>query len=307
MNVRILYVALTVALLAVSSACTDAERCERGMKDCACLDDAPACRTGLSCEDGVCVEGGGGGASGTSGSGGSGGTGPRDAGAPPDVDCDARTVAGACLAFCEAFCENQERFCYESACTPDDCRPGGQVVDICTSRCSNASDMDDRIACAKSLCEDQIDEDLACDDFGVEVASPRTYETLCFDLDPTCVQKAEIGCSNVCGTANKVGGDLSKNGICEDGHEPDSVSGACSRGTDCEDCGAHPCAAAGKACVNHGDCCGFYGPGALCVDPDGPSGEEDPFCLPTCDADNPCPTGFRCSPTTGASDVCVPR
>lgn len=302
MNVRHAYAALS-ALLSFTAAlllaaCTDAEKCERGREGCACIDSRPpSCLTSnLSCEDGVCVDDGGGG--GVTDDGGM----PvdRDAGPPPEIECgDGETLEESCTLFCEAFCQNQERFCVSSKCQPEDCEEGGQVVSVCTSRCSN-------VACATSLCEDQIDDELTCDDYGVEITEEGTYETLCFDLDPLCVQKAEIGCSDVCGSNDKVGGDYTQNGICEDGKQGDSSSSRCNRGTDCSDCGPHPCAPAGEACVNHGDCCGFYGVGALCVDPDGREGPEAPYCLPTCNDDNPCPEGFRCNPTTGQSEVCVP-
>jgi len=301
MNVRLAYAMGCALFAALLSGCSDAGKCERGTEGCACAETAPPCRSGLSCSNDVCIDNGGG-----DGDGDGDGDGPPDAGPPPDVDCDSDTVEEACTAFCEAFCENQERFCRTSRCVPEDCEEGGQVLGICMSRCSSAGGEDDQLACAQQTCEDQVAEDLTCGDFGVEVSNPRKYETLCFELDPRCVQKPEIGCTDVCGSNNKVGGDLCDNGFCEDGHEPDSVSGACSRGTDCTDCGPHPCAPTGETCVNHGDCCDFYGDGALCVDPDGPTGSADPFCLPTCTATNPCPTGYRCNPTSRPdTSVCV--
>lgn len=114
----------------------------------------------------------------------------------------------------------------------------------------------------------------------------------------------EPGCSDVCGSEAGVGGDLADNGMCEDGRE-DAVSSACARGTDCTDCGPFQCIGAGGQCSNHGDCCGFEGSGALCVDPDGANGNEPPTCAPSCDAERPCPEGFACRATTTATNLCV--
>jgi hypothetical protein len=59
--------------------------------------------------------------------------------------------------------------------------------------------------------------------------------------------------------------------------------------------------------VNHGDCCGFFGTGALCVDPDGEQGPEAPYCLLRCNEEEECAADFRCVGTDGAGSVCVPR
>ena len=40
----------------------------------------------------------------------------------------------------------------------------------------------------------------------------------------------------------------------------------------------------------------------------GAEGDMEPFCLPTCTPENPCPEGFRCNPTSDPNrDVCVPK
>jgi len=116
---------------------------------------------------------------------------------------------------------------------------------------------------------------------------------------------ADPGCSDVCGSEAGMGGDLADNGMCEDGRD-DAVASSCPRGTDCTDCGPFQCVRAGGECVNHGDCCGFSGPGALCVDLDDPNGGEPPVCSPSCDAERPCPEGFACRDTTTGTSQCVP-
>jgi hypothetical protein len=197
------------------------------------------------------------------------------------------------------FCYNQIRFCGASECLPEDCEENGDVLSACL-QCTNVS-------CATQLCRDQTDPELVCNDFGSEDDDDglRIYQTFCIERDPLCVQKAEIGCSDVCGSdSNNTNGEYAGNGICEDGHA-EAQSSICDRGTDCTDCDPHPCKPAGGDCVNHGDCCGFYGVGALCVDPDGENRPMTPVCFPTCDEENPCPSGFQCRPTTGARDVCV--
>ena len=178
---------------------------------------------------------------------------------------------------------------------PADCDPGGQVYDVCMGTCDGDAD------CASDLCEGQ--QDIACEAFGVEVEGK--FESFCLDADPTCVVAPALGCSDVCGSAEGVGGDFVDNGMCEDGRT-EAVSAVCARGTDCTDCGPFVCSPAGGECENHGDCCGFESePGALCVDPDGTSGPGSAICLPNCDEEHECPTGFRCNPTTGDRDVCV--
>lgn len=156
----------------------------------------------------------------------------------------------------------------------------------------------DSVDCAHDRCVEQ--NVAACATFGYE-ANDGSFVSACLNDDPSCVLKPELGCSNVCGSDDGVGGQLVGNGQCEDGHE-DSSSSVCDRSTDCEDCGPHPCAPAGGTCTNHGDCCGFYGPGALCVSimPSAPA-----VCFVTCDDTQQCPPGFRCNPTSGDSSVCV--
>jgi hypothetical protein len=294
MNVRQLLCAHLTLLVLTLTGCTDAGKCERGLEDCACLDDE--CASGLSCVDDVCVDNGGGG----DGDGDGDGDGePRDAGPTPDVDCDGDSVRDVCDQFCEVFCYNQIRFCGASECLPEDCEEAGIVLDACLG-CDNLS-------CATQLCRDQIDPEYACNDYGTEktIEGVRTFQTFCLDRDPLCVQHSEIGCSDVCGSdSNNTNADYVDNGVCEDGHA-EAQSSACDRGTDCTDCEPHPCGQAGADCVNHGDCCGFYGVGALCVDPDGETKPKTPVCFPTCDEANPCPSGYMCNPTTGARDVCV--
>jgi hypothetical protein len=210
------------------------------------------------------------------------------------VGCEGSTVSELCTQFCEAFCQNQELLCIESECQPDDCAEGGEIFDTCTTRCADAD-------CARDLCEAQGGAE--CESFGTELAS-GSYESLCLNRDPSCVIAPDLGCSDVCGSTEQVGGDLVDNGVCEDGSE-DSVSAACTRGSDCTDCGPQLCSEPGGSCVNHGDCCGFHAFGALCVDPDGQSSPMQPICFPSCDDTHPCPEGFHCNPTTGTVDVCI--
>jgi len=205
--------------------------------------------------------------------------------------CEGATKEEVCGAFCEALCANQELHCNTSECAADDCAPDGAVMQPCLDNC-------DDVECARTLCMEQ--QETACESFGIE--ADGTFETLCFEFDPICVQAQELGCSDVCGVDEGLGGQLVDNGICEDGHA-DSMSNACSRGTDCTDCGPHACVPAGETCSNHGDCCGFYTTGALCLSQDS---IEDPFCVITCDDDAPCPAGFVCKPTSNdVNSVCV--
>ena len=300
MNVRHAYVAfcaLFALFFATLAGCTDAGKCERGDEGCACrvpVDERDRCNSGLGCQDGFCAVDSGG-----------DGDGPRDAGERPDVDCEGATIAESCAAFCELFCYNQIRFCGASECTPADCEAGGGVLEIC-GECTTLS-------CATQLCSNQAAADLSCDDFGVEVVveGERRYETMCIAQDPMCVQKHSIGCSDVCGSSDDgTNGEYVGNDICEDGDEM-SESTICDRGTDCTDCGPHPCKQAGVVCQNHGDCCGFYGLGALCVDPDddetGPK-PLPPVCSPFCDGTaGSCPENFDCRLTTTDKRVCVPK
>ncbi len=279
--------ALSAGLATELSGCTDAGKCLRGAPGCPCTqdgtctdsddedgDDVVCNRTTFLCEMAA---------------------GDRDAGPPPEVECTGDTVAEVCGKFCDALCENQTRFCFDSTCGADACSAGGEVSGPCTQQC-------DTVACARELCMNQVDETMTCETFGFE--ADGEFINLCLDADPLCVPMPELGCTNTCGTSDGVDGQLVANDRCEDGHDEDSVSSRCPRGTDCEDCGPHPCVAPGDECVNHGDCCGFFGPGALCVDPDGPERPRTPYCLVTCDTSE-CDDGFTCTPTLGAGSVCV--
>lgn len=272
------------------SACTDAGKCLRGEPGCACKNDG-TCGEGAICGGAkICLERGDGGV--------------PDAGPPPDVDCTGHTLEEVCSQFCEALCQNQARFCFASECSSDACAANGEVSGPCAQECSTATTESARVACARNLCMNQLSEDMTCESFGFEV--DETFINLCLDADPVCVPKPELGCSNTCGTSEGVGGNLVMNNRCEDGHDEDSVSSRCPRGTDCDDCGPHPCVPPLEECVNHGDCCGFFGTGALCVDPDGATGEETPYCLLRCNEEEECSEGFRCVGTDGAGSVCVP-
>jgi hypothetical protein len=298
--------ALLALFLATLAGCTDSGKCERGTNGCLPRPERHElgrCDQGLSNEDGICVDNGGAG----DGDGDGDGDGPRDAGPMPDVDCKGDSVEELCGQFCELFCYNQIRFCGTSECAPVYCEPDGLVLDTCAGECG------DDIACAKRYCESQTDPEMTCDDFGAERTRDdgvRAYETFCIDLDPLCVQNAELGCSDVCGSRDGTNGDYVGNDICEDGHET-STSSVCDRGTDCTDCTPHPCKQAGVQCQNHGDCCGFYGIGALCVDPDARQGDPGPLppvCSPFCDGTaGSCPENFTCRQTTTDKRVCVPQ
>lgn len=284
---------LWVAL--ATTGCTDAGKCVRGDEGCPCtrnatcndIDGNPT----ASCPPGdIC-------GAPSDGSGGSQALMPRDAGPPPELECEGDSVEEACALFCEALCQNQERFCYESKCAPDACEPGGDVAAPCIEQCGDTG-------CARDLCEEQLADELGCEDFGFQAG--EMFVNLCLDADPMCVPQPELGCTNTCGSrTGGLGGNLVDNNRCEDGKEGDSVSSVCPRGTDCDDCGPHPCVAQGDVCANHGDCCGFYGTGALCV-----TVEEgaDPICLKSCDDDLPCEDDFVCTATdsAGRMRVCAP-
>jgi hypothetical protein len=285
------------SLLMLLSACTDAGKCTRGEPGCPCTRTA-TCNdingdNTLPCpSDGMC----------TMPSGGAGGAGnplmPRDAGPPPEVECEGDTVEEACELFCEALCQNQARFCYESECAPGACEANGDVAAPCIEQCGDTG-------CARDLCEEQLSDALTCEDFGFQAGG--VFVNLCLDADPMCVPQPELGCTNTCGSRKGgLGGDLTDNGRCEDGKDGDSVSAFCPRGTDCEDCGAHPCVPQGEDCENHGDCCGFYSTGALCVTV---TADAAPVCLRSCDDDLPCDDGYVCSATdsAGRMRVCAPR
>jgi hypothetical protein len=159
----------------------------------------------------------------------------------------------------------------------------------------------DALDCARSLCEAQVEESLACESFGFLDRRNDVYETLCLLADPLCVQSPELGCSRTCGTDEGGGEDLLDNDVCNDGHPEDGAGPTrCPRGSDCGDCPKHPCTPAGRACESHGDCCGFFGVGALCAR----SGEQGATCRAGCNDDHPCPTGFGCLETM-LGPVCI--
>ena len=79
---------------------------------------------------------------------------------------------------------------------------------------------------------------------------------------------------------------------------------ACPRGTDCTDCGPRTCVKAGASCDGHGDCCGFYGGKAFCVDLATTGGT----CLATCTETRVCPEGLDCLAVDDNQNyVCAPR
>ena len=204
--------------------------------------------------------------------------------------CDGDSKQDVCEARCERFCQNQILHCLGSECGDDACAADGEIM----SECLACDDVD----CARDLCQAQLDA--TCETFGVEQGG--TFESWCLDSDPECVQNDELGCSNTCGTDDGVGGQLVANGTCEDGHEADSSSSVCDRGTDCEDCGPHACAAPLEDCAVHSDCCGFYGSGALCV---AAREGSQTFCVQVCDDERPCPEDFRCVETSDDVSVCM--
>ena len=292
-----------------AQACTSAGKCTRGEEDCAVVESGGrACAAGLVEEDGFCVRrsgssgsGGSGGSSAGSGggTGGSGGSGEPDAG--PPVECTGDNLADACAAFCEAFCQNEQALCVESRCSAGDCEPGGEVFIACNDIC--ADDPDGPEQCAQGLCLGQAE--YKCEDFGAVDSDTGIYVSLCFGNDPDCVGNPDYGCSDTCGTIDTdyggVGSDLTFDSLCEDGGG-DSVSSACARGTDCTDCGERMCAAGGESCGGHGDCCGFYENGALCVEL-----ASGPTCLVSCTDSGTCDDGLRCVEVDdNRNSVCAP-
>lgn len=204
--------------------------------------------------------------------------------------CDGASKRDVCGALCERFCQNQILHCLGSECGEDACAANGEIMSACQA-C-------DDLECARELCTVQLEA--TCESFGTE--HDGVFESSCLERDPECVQDARLGCSNTCGEDDRVGGQLAANGRCEDGHDEDSVSSACNRGTDCEDCGPHPCAAPFEDCSSHADCCGFYGAGALCV---AARAGAQTFCVQVCDADRPCPEGATCVETSEGASVCM--
>jgi hypothetical protein len=275
--------ALLVLLAALDTVgCTSAGKCRRGEEGCACtIEDT--CNGGASCMDGMCVADE------------DSPTPIRDSGMPsPSAgDCTGETLEQACLGFCEALCQAEQEHCVESACEPGDCEPGGVVFSACTDACDTAE-------CAQDLCETQAES--TCEDFGF--MSGQEFETACFDSDPRCVPSPDDpGCSNVCGSlSTRTGGDLAGNGVCDDGGRG-SDTDRCARTTDCDDCGTRNCVMPGGTCSDNGDCCGFFGPGAFCVDLQ----TLGPTCLLDCTETGTCPDPFVCrSVSSGAASVCAP-
>ena len=115
---------LLLAGLATSAlGCTDAGRCVRGEPGCAPTEQG-VCSNGADDVDGVCGEENNHTRDGGGGSGGA--TGPvrpkwREPGPVPNVACGGDTVEDLCNEFCEALCQNQERFCSDSTCPADAC------------------------------------------------------------------------------------------------------------------------------------------------------------------------------------------
>lgn len=290
-----------LCLLACLSAlgCTEAGKCRRGEIGCAPLDGR--CTEGRKV-DGMCVAGSGNSGSGSSGTGGSGGSGSGggqpDAG--PPIDCTDESLDAACEAFCEAFCRNEQDLCAESRCSSSDCDSDGQVFVACRDICSDDGNPE---RCAQNLCAGQAE--YTCEDFGAVDSDTGIYTSLCFENDPNCVGNADYGCSDTCGSIETeiggVGGDLADDGMCQDGGEG-SVSSVCARGTDCSDCSERECVVAGEGCNGHGDCCGFYGDGALCVEL-----SAGPTCLASCTETGACPDGLRCVEVDdNRNSVCAP-
>ncbi|MDD9936678.1 MAG: hypothetical protein OXT09_23905 [Myxococcales bacterium] len=292
----------SLGFLLLAAACTDAGKCERGQPGCACtLDDV--CDDGAVCVEGMCEED-----PDSDPPDMDGGRPPEedasmpeeDASMPDPVACTGETLEQACASFCEALCQNQERHCLDSQCEPNDCEAGDgsvtTVYDVCIDQCEGS---DDPAACARSRCRMQRDQ--SCPDFGFD--SGDVFVSGCFANDPVCSQAPDSGCTDVCGTnSNETGGDLADNGICEDGG-PGSDASECGRGTDCTDCGVRMCAASGARCASNGDCCGFFGEGAFCVEV--PS--LGPTCLLNCSQSRECPMPFECLPIDDNENfVCAP-
>lgn len=299
-----LLAACLAACLAIG-ACSSAGRCRRGSEGCRATTSGE-CAQGLVKDAGNCVLGsagsGGGGSGGSGGTGGTGGTGGGDPDGGPPSECAGDDLATACALFCDAFCANQETFCVASRCAPGDCAEGGSLMDTCLSQCAS-----DGPACAERACETELAR--TCEDFAIRMNAADTsepYQSLCADSDPKCVHHDEARCSLTCGSVESadglgVGGDLSSNGVCDDGSDGSTPS--CARGTDCDDCGTQECAVAGETCATHEDCCGYLSPGAFCVNVSG-----TPTCLSSCTETRTCPTGFECTAVDNNVDfVCAPN
>jgi hypothetical protein len=273
-------------------ACTSADKCERGQIGC-----VPTmqnrCTEGRLV-DGMCVPNTSTNDAGTD-------AGGRDAGGPPPIECSDDSLLEGCTAFCEAFCQNQILLCVESTCPVGACEPDGAFYQGCADVCEAEADP---AGCAQEACMGQIGR--ACERFGFEDDMTGFFTAGCLGDDPVCVLAEDFGCSVTCGELeNGTGGDLSQNGVCEDGGEG-STADSCPRGTDCADCGTRTCAMAGDDCGVHGDCCGYYGGGAFCVDLRPQT--DAVTCLATCTEDrNSCPSGFTCTPVDDNENyVCAP-
>ena len=260
--------------LATLVGCTDAGKCERGEPDCACTDDS-SCAQG-SCVAGTCV-----------------GLGFQDVDIRDNpIECVGRDLDNACAAFCEAFCDNQDRLCVSSGCEPGDCDEGGAVLEQCFANCSDGS-------CAESLCLAETSR--SCEDFSF-LDDDDINKPGCFRQDPKCVVAPSDGCSDSCGSISGTGGDLTDNGVCEDGAD-DSDKDTCRRGTDCTDCGARACESIGGSCGDNSDCCAYFSGGAACVEL-----SDGPTCLEVCTDTRTCDGAFKCSETMEDGEfVCAPN
>lgn len=290
-----------LALSILAGACTDAGKCERGELGCACTLDGDECASGALCIDGMCQEDPDPDPDPPDMDAGTEDASTEDSGRPDPGACSGQSLEEACTSFCEVLCRNEEEYCVDSSCGPDDCEPstGGvpSVYDVCIDQCA---DSPDPAACARSRCRMQRDQ--SCPDFGFN-DSNDVFQSGCFDIDPVCVVAPDSGCSDTCGSLeNETGGDLVNNGLCEDGG-PNSDASLCPRGTDCTDCGVRMCAASGARCSSNGDCCGFFGEGAFCVEV--PS--LGPTCLLNCSESRMCPNPFECLPIDDNMNfVCAP-
>jgi hypothetical protein len=255
-------------------ACTDAGKCTRGEVGCACTEE-DECTSG-TCNDGMCVAGN---AAGTGGG--------------SDVECSNDSFEEACEAFCQALCDNQEDLCEGSACADGDC---GQPE--CELACG------DDVACMAGACEAQLD--MTCETFGAADSASGVFKSFCFETDPMCTVSPELGCSDTCGTmSGQVGGDLSDDGVCEDGGDGSGTNEIrCGRGTDCSDCKPRMCAVPREQCGRNGDCCGFAEDDSFCVK----TGETRRECLNACSPTVACAGGEVCTPLMqGDGMVCVRR
>jgi hypothetical protein len=276
----------SIWIAAALAGCTSAGRCERGEAGCIADEDGD-CAPGPRTVGDMCVDDD----APSAGRGGSGGSGGADAG---PVMCTDDSVEEACQAFCEIYCQNQDRLCVDSRCSPGDCDPGGDFEQDCVSACEGD------VECAMDLCVAQID--IECKDFGyiddkfmVDGMEVDSFISLCDQDDPVCVPGADVGCSNLCGERGiGVGAELVDDGVCDDGG-PDSADTErpkCARGTDCTDCGVRVCKevdGANPSCDGHGDCCGFYDGEAFCVELG-----SGAVCLATCTETRTCTGNLSC-------------